>query len=280
MTRAALLLSILAFVPALQAAERLPLWEVGIGGGALQTPDYRGAGQSHTYPYPFIMPIYRGRYLKADEEGISGVLSASDRLRFDFSLYGNVPVGNDNDAREGMDDLDPLVEIGPMLRYKAWKGEAPRQSLILDTPVRAAFALGHGIDYVGYTIGPRLTYRRELDLLGQTWKWPISIEALWSSQGLNRYFYQVDPQYATATRPAYAADAGYAGTRFRTSIYRRDRNKLISLYAVYDSVQGAVFEDSPLVERDGGLTVGFLLMWFPFQSDELVEVKQWEWNTE
>ena len=280
MTRAALLLSSLLLALVARATERLPIWEVGVGGGVLHMPDYRGADQSHTYPYPFIMPIYRGRVLRADEEGIKGVLGASERFRFDLSFYGNLPVGSDNDARDDMPTLDPLLEVGPMVRYKAWKAGNPQQSLILDLPVRAAIAIGHGVDYVGYTIGPRLTYRRELDLFGRDWKWPISVEALWGSRDLNQYFYQVDPEYATPTRPAFDADAGYAGTRFRTSIYRRDRDKLISLYAVYDEVRGAVFHDSPLVERDGGLTLGFLLVWFPFQSGELVDVKQWEWNTE
>jgi outer membrane scaffolding protein for murein synthesis (MipA/OmpV family) len=280
MTRIAVLISMLALaVPPVPAAQ-LPAWEIGIGGGALRIPDYRGAGEAGTYPYPFIMPIYRGRRLQADEEGIKGVLGESSRFRFDVSVFGSVPVNSDNGARKGMDDLDPVLEIGPMLRYKAWKGSDPQQSVIIDAPVRAGIAIGNGIDYVGYAVTPRISYRRELGLLGRAWKWSISGEALWGSEGLHRYYYQVDPADATATRPAYDADAGYGGTRFRTSVYHRDRNKLISFYAVYDNVQGAVFEDSPLVERDGGFTVGFVVTWFLLQSDELVEVKQWEWNTE
>lgn len=278
MARNLVILVLLGCVLPPASAEQLPRWELGLGGGALRVPDYRGAGEANTYPYPFIMPIYRGRHLQADEEGIKGVLGESNRLRMDVSVYGNVPVGNDNDARAGMPRLDPLLELGPMLRYKPWSGSAPRQSLIVDLPVRAAIALGDGVDYVGYELGPRVSYRRELGLFGRAWRWSVSGEALWGSGGLNRYFYQVDPTQVTPTRPAYAADAGYAGTRFRTSIYHRDRGKLISLYLVYDSVRGAVFEDSPLVERDGGFTVGFVVTWFLLQSKDLVEVNQWEWN--
>jgi outer membrane scaffolding protein for murein synthesis (MipA/OmpV family) len=280
MTRTAALLTLLALATPPALAEELPAWELGIGGGALRIPDYRGSSESGTYPYPFIMPIYRGRHLQADEEGIKGVLGESSRFRFDISVYGNVPVTSDNKARDGMDDLDPLLQIGPMLRYKAWKAYEPQQSLIIDLPVRASIAIGGGIDYVGYEVSPRISYRRELGLFDQNWKWSISGEALWGSAGLNRYYYQVDPPDATPTRPAYDADAGFAGTRFRTSVYHRDRNKLISFYAVYDDVQGAVFDDSPLVEQNGGFTVGFVVTWFLLQSDDLVEVKQWEWNTE
>ncbi|MGB5835400.1 MAG: MipA/OmpV family protein [Thiohalocapsa sp.] len=275
-----MLLSILTIALPPAMAEKLPAWELGLGGGALHIPDYRGAGQAGTYPYPFVMPIYRGTYFQADEEGIKGILGESSRFRLDISLYGNVPVSSDNDAREGMDDLDPLLEIGPMLRYKAWKASESRQSVIIDLPIRAAIAVGRGVDYVGYSVTPRLSYRRKLSLFDDPWKWSISGEAIWGSGGLNRYYYQVDPADATATRPAYVADAGYGGTRFRTSIYQRDRNKLLSFYAVYDNVQGAVYDDSPLVEQEGGFTVGFVVTWFLMQSKELVEVNQWEWKTD
>lgn len=260
-------------------AEKLPIWELGFGGGVLRIPDYRGSDESGTYPYPFIMPIYRGRYFRADEEGIKGILSESDRFRLDLSFYGNVPVNDENKARKGMDELDPIVEVGPMLRYKAWSSPRNRQAVILELPVRAALAIGDGVDAVGYQITPRLSYRRTFDLFERTWKWSVTGGAIWSSEGLNRYFYEVSPTDATLTRPAYRPDAGFAGTRLRTNLYHRDRDKLISLYAVYDNVDGAVFQDSPLVKRDGGLTFGFLVTWFFFQSKEMVDVKQWEWDS-
>ena len=263
-----------------ESAEKLPMWELGLGGGVIRIPDYRGSSEAGTYPYPFIMPIYRGRRVQADEEGIKGILGESSRLRLDFSVYGNVPVTSDNKARTGMDDLDPILEIGPMLRYKAWKSSNPRQSVILDAPVRAALSVGNGVDYVGLAVTPRVSYRRQFDLFDKPWKWSISGEALWGSEGLHRYYYQVDPEDATAQRPAYDADAGFGGTRVRASLYHRDLDKLISFYAVYDSVHDAVFEDSPLVEQNSGFTVGFVVTWFLFQSENLVEVKQWEWNTE
>lgn len=273
----------LLMAPAAVYAEKLPLWELGFGGGVIRIPDYRGSDEAGVYPYPFIMPVYRGRFLQADEEGIKGVLGESSRLRLDLSFYGNVPVSNDNDARKGMDDLDPILELGPMLRYKPWQRPEHRQSIIFDVPVRAAIAFGKGLEYVGFGVTPRLSYRRTLGPVGgkrggRNWKWSISGEALWGSGGLHRYYYQVDPADATAARPAYDAAAGFGGTRFRTSVYRRNPKQLVSFYAVYDNVSGAVFEDSPLVRRDGGFTVGFVVTWFLAQSNKLVEVRQWEWN--
>lgn len=259
-------------------AEKLPQWEIGLGGGALSVPDYRGSSESQVYPYPFVFPVYRGRHLQADEEGIKGMLLESDRLRFDISYDGNVPVKNDSDARRGMDSLDPTVQIGPMLRYKLWTSDANHQSVIVDLPLRAAFAVGSGIEHIGYTAFPRIAYRRQVNLLDKKWKWSLTGGALFGSEDFHRYYYQVDPKDATPTRPAYEADGGYGGTRFITSLYHRDHNKLISFYAMYDSIKDAEFSDSPLVEQDSGVTVGFLITWFLFQSKDLVDVKQWEWT--
>lgn len=262
------------------AQERLPVWELGLGGGVIRIPDYRGSDESSTYPYPFIMPIFRGRRLQADEEGIKGVLGETSRLRLDVSLDGNVPVTSDNEARRGMDELDPVFQIGPMLRYKPWKSPINQRSVILDLPVRAAIAVGSGINYVGHAITPRISYRQRLKLPGGSWKWSTGLSALYGSQGLHDYYYEVSPRDATSYRPAYRAEAGYGGWRLQTNLYRRDPKKLISFYALYDDVRGATFSDSPLVRSDGGFTFGFLVTWFFIQSKDLVEVQQWEWQSD
>jgi outer membrane scaffolding protein for murein synthesis (MipA/OmpV family) len=272
-------LSVLALLLAPVArAEKLPLWEIGVGGGVLSVPEYRGSAESRVYPYPFVFPVYRGRHLQADEEGIKGMLLESDRFRFDISYDGNVPVKSESDARRGMDTLDPTVQIGPALRFKLWDSDASSQSVIADLPVRAAFAVGSGLEHVGYTAFPRAAYRREVRLLDRPWKWSLTGGALFGSEGFHRYYYQVDPVDATPERPVYEAGAGYGGLRFITTLYHRDRDKLISVFAAYDDVKDAVFFDSPLVERRSGITVGFLVTWFLFQSEDLVEVKQWEWG--
>ena len=285
MKRSSALLVGLLLAPTIVLAEMLPRWEIGFGGGVIRIPDYRGSDETGVYPYPFVLPIYRGRFLQADEEGIRGVLGESNRFRFDLSFFGNVPVSNDNDARKGMDDLDPIVEIGPMLRYKPWQTPTHQQSLIFDVPVRAAITIGRHIESVGFSVTPRLSYRRAVSAPGskrdaRNWKWSLSGEALWGSGGLHRYYYQVDPEDATAWRPAYDAEAGYGGTRFRTSLYRRDPARLVSFYAVYDNVSGAIFDDSPLVRQQGGFTVGFVVTWFLAQSDQSVDIRQWEWSND
>jgi outer membrane protein len=256
-----------------------PLWEIGFGGGVLSLPDYRGAGQSHVYVYPFVLPFYRGSVLRSDEEGIRGLFFKSDRVKLDVSLDGSVSVGSGQDpARAGMSDLAPTVQIGPMFRYLLWgRSNGRAQALSLDLPVRAAFAIHSGVEHIGYTAYPSLTYRQDLRFGSQAWQLRLSGGPMWGSKAYNSYFYQVPPEDAIPGRPAYDADAGYGGLRLLGNLYHRQGNFLVSFYAVFDSVKGAVFHDSPLVQRDTGLTVGFLLSWFLVRSHQMVETTGFDW---
>ena len=139
-------------------AEEKPLWEVGIGVAGLYLPDYRGSdeGQFYALPYPYI--IYRGDFLRVDRDRISGRIFETDRLLLDVSFYGSVPVDSDNnDARRGMDDLDPTFEVGPALDVILLKGERDRYKLSLNLPVRAVFSTDFSdIHHRGWVFSPRL----------------------------------------------------------------------------------------------------------------------------
>ena len=270
---------LLASTANLALAGRVPLWEVGVGGGLLTLPDYRGSDRSKVYPYPFLLAYLRGRILQADERGIRGLFFESDRFKLDVSLDGSVPVSSsDNPAREGMSDLAPSFQVGPMLRFLLWEGSsAEGQSLSLDLPVRAAFAIDGGLKHLGYTAYPHLSYRRTVQIGAQDWHLNLSGGPLWGSDGYHRYFYSVSPAEATPNRPSYDAEGGYSGMRVMFTAYHRTPEWLVSVYGVYDSVQGAVFSDSPLVTQDSGVTVGFLATWFLFRSDRTVETNGRDW---
>jgi len=267
----------LCLLPPLAAAERLPLWEVGVGGGLLRLPDYRGAGHARTYPFPLVLPFYRGRYLRSDEQGVRGELLRSRRLRLDFSVDGGVPVdSDDNPQRRGMPDLDATLQLGPALNVKLWEGEAPRRSLVLFLPLRAVWrADTDGLSAVGATFSPQLTYHRRVALAGCPWKLGLTAGLEFGDEGFHDYYYQVAPAYAAAGRPAFDARGGFAGYRFIGTFHCRYGDKWISLFGRYDRVDGAVFEDSPLVGRRDGLTVGFLVSWMIWRSRRQVEVVDW-----
>src|SRR5947207_304785 len=47
-------------------AEPRPLWEFGLGAGALVFNDYRGAATVHVYPVPVPYLVYRGKFLRSN----------------------------------------------------------------------------------------------------------------------------------------------------------------------------------------------------------------------
>ena len=59
-------------------AKEAPLWEVGLGAGAIAFQDYRGSDTTHAYPLPVPYIVYNGKFLKADRDGVRGTLFNQD----------------------------------------------------------------------------------------------------------------------------------------------------------------------------------------------------------
>jgi hypothetical protein len=80
--------------PAQMRAAEEPLWEAGLGIGALGYNDYRGANSSHAYPVPVPYFLYNGPVLKTDRDGVHAALfhqpwvwqSGDRRIRWDLRL--------------------------------------------------------------------------------------------------------------------------------------------------------------------------------------------------
>src|SRR5689334_950028 len=89
-------------LPLVSQAEQKPLWEAGLGIGAVSFPDYRGSDENSVYPVPVPYFVYRGKFLKADREGVRGELFDKRYLELSFSMHASTPVRDDNKARKGM----------------------------------------------------------------------------------------------------------------------------------------------------------------------------------
>jgi outer membrane scaffolding protein for murein synthesis (MipA/OmpV family) len=95
---------------------------------------------------------------------------------------------------------------------------------------------------------------------------------LFADHRYHDYFYSVAQQYATASRPAYQATGGYAGTQFITALSKRYPRYWVGAYVRYDSLSGAVFADSPLVLRNSYWSAGIGIAWIIHTSAQMVEV--------
>jgi outer membrane scaffolding protein for murein synthesis (MipA/OmpV family) len=238
----------------------LPLWEAGIGAGALRVPHYRGSDQRHDWLLPVPYFVYRGTIFKSDRDGTRAVLLDTQRMDVDLSLDASPPTRTgDNRARAGMADLSATLEVGPNVNVMLGKGTQGGTGWKLDlrVPLRAAFTVGAHPHAIGWTSTPVLN----LDLDVQGWSVGLQGGPLLATRRYHRYFYSVASADATATRPAYAAPGGYAGWGLTVSASRRVGDWWLAAFARTDSVAGAAFEGSPLVRQRHNATYGFAASW-------------------
>jgi MipA family protein len=254
-------------------AQLRPEWEFGLGATALTLPDYRGSDESRDYLLPFPYLIYRGEHLRVDRQGVRGILFESDRVELNLSLYATPPVDKDNRARQGMPELDPTIEIGPRLDYTLAREREREWSFEMRLPVRAAIATDFShTRHIGYVTYPHLHLFMRPMIAGVKWNLGVQGGPLFATREYHEYFYGVDPQFATPERPAFDASSGYSGTLALVSLSRRFPRFWVGAFARYDTLKGAVFEDSPLVRRDYAFMAGIAVAWVFAESEKKVEV--------
>jgi outer membrane protein len=239
-------------------------WEAGVVVGGGRVPDYPGADQSHTRGLVAPVFIYRGPILRVDPGGIRGRLLNTPDWRFDLSGTAAFNARN-NEARAGMPGLDYLFGVGPQLVYKGLRHAPGAPTLHLKA--RAVMSTDfHRIDGRGATFDPELRWRLR-PLAGSTAVLTVSVQPTWASRSLQQYFYEVPPNQATPTRPAYSARAGYLGTQLALGLSRRVSDSLewfVSARAL--SLHGAANADSPLMRASSNFSVGAGVVWTPWRS--------------
>lgn len=260
---AALLLAAVVSRPAAAQSsgqDVLPLWEAGIGAAGLTAPAYPGADDrtARLLPVPYL--LYRGEVLRADQSGIGARLFRSERLEFDVGLAGALPSDSDDvEVRAGMPDLGALFEFGPRLKIRV-ADPGPDSRLRAELPLRAVIEARGGLRRQGWTFEPKLAYEKR----GARGRWTMEANAsvVFGDRRINRYFYEVAPQYATAARPRYAADAGLVLARIGLFATRRVNPDLrLFGFVRLESYAGSANRDSPLHLRSTGTSAGIGLAW-------------------
>lgn len=252
-------------------AKEAPLFEFGLGLGAIAFQDYRGSDTAHAYPLPIPYVIYRGKFLKADREGVRGTLFDQDWVELNLSGNATTPVKNDR-ARSGMPDLQSTVELGPALNFHLLKLDHARVKFDLRMPLRAAITVEAAPKYIGWTFTPQFALD-VVDPLGYAgWNAGFLVGPLFADNRYHDYFYSVAPRYALPSRPQYQATSGYAGTQAITALSKRFPNYWLGAYVRHDTLSGAAFADSPLVQRNSYWSAGFGFAWMIHTSSETVAV--------
>lgn len=268
--RAALLmlLALMACAPGLRAedgpAAKDSRYELGVGVGVVRFPYYPGAAESRTLALPFPYFVFHSPHLDVSRDRVRGKLFKDDRWALDVDFGGSVAVDSTRvPERQGMPDLDWLGEVGPALRYRAWRSDDGGTEVDGVLPVRVAMsAQGLTLHHRGWVTAPRLEWH---DFIAGTGADHLSLDSAFTVIYVDRsyadYYYSVAPQYATAGRPAYAAPGGYAGWRANAGFSWHRGDRVYGAFVNYTSLHGAAFQSSPLVSEAGGWSFGVALSW-------------------
>jgi len=267
----AILLTLAVFLsPPGACGEEKPLWEAGVGAALLHMPDYRGSDESRflLLPYPYL--VYRGDIFRVERERISGRIFKTDDVLLDVSLFGNVPVDSSkNEARRDMPDLDPTFEVGPSLNITLLDNREGAYKWSLVLPFRAVFSTDFSsVRHEGWLWNPRLVFEKSDILPESGLNLGISAGPVFGDRGYHRYFYSVEPSYATASRPSYDAGGGYSGSTLSIGLNKKMEPWIFNLFVSVDFLQGAVIEDSPLVKKKCSIMSGISVSWVFLQSEK------------
>lgn len=238
-------------------------WTFGVGIAAARFSHYLGSEQSRSVLLPFPYIHYQSKTTTIDRDGIKRNFLTGKNWDITLSGSGEIRVeSEDNRARTGMPDLDWVLAIGPVLNYhlKDDKSQSIRWH------IRKAFTFDDGIESVGWLSNLGLRQRFEMpDIQWGQADLTASVNLLYGSSKYNNYFYGVAPQYATATRAKYQADAGFAGSQL-TLVYslknhpNQDKFRA-NIFLRATNLNGSEFEHSPLVTQTTNVNFGVSYAW-------------------
>jgi outer membrane scaffolding protein for murein synthesis (MipA/OmpV family) len=227
-------------------------YQLGLGMGVVTYPSYIGSKSTHQIiaPIPYIR--YQSEKTTIGKGGISRKLFDNNDLSLDLSLGASLPVDSDNARpREGMHDLDFALELGPRLRYTFYKDEEHKVSVNL--PLRAVVSINtEKLDTQGFLFTPNLNYQLKLNNV----QFKLKTGPLWADKEYHNYFYGVAKQYETVNRKSYDAQRGYNGYRNTLSVKYKQGAWNYGAFISHFNIDGAVFENSPLIETKNGLFLG------------------------
>lgn len=242
---------ILLFSSLSQAEERAK-WALGLGAGWLQ--DYPGSDQGRIRFLPF--PVYRGKTFRIDRAtGVEGKVFDTSRLSFSWNFIFQFPTESEAiTVRKGMPNLDWVLSIGPQMKYVLWRSS--NQTFFFRFPARLNTCTNFSkvTRFCGIAFNPGFRHAIRTKKYGD---FTARLEAFSHTSEYHQYFYEVHPDYATASRPAFHARSGFLGTV--TGLFHSLPFKgweLVSSFNVYEYGMN-VNRESPLFRKTTNLAVFF-----------------------
>ena len=246
------------------------LWEWHLAAFGRYGPAYPASKETQFNFVPVPIPVYRGRFLRLFEDSespIRGRIFNWQRVKLDLDFDFNFPVDSGQiDARQGMPDLDLMLEAGPEIELEFANQERFEGTWALALQTRAAASFD-GLDptYRGIAYGAELRYVAHLS---ERDDFKLRVTPTFASSRYMEYFYGVDPEFAAGERSAYEARSGYLGTGVTVNWIRQLTEKLRLVVAVrMDLHSGARNQDSPLFTRTTTAGIQGALLYRFWQSE-------------
>jgi MipA family protein len=249
-----------------------PQYELGAGFIMLNVPDYPGSDNNRFRVVPFPYYIYRGKYLRADDEGTRARLFSSKYHETGLSLSFNFPVRSGNNlARSGIPDLDALAGFGPRFLFRLMTDQTHRRlNFSISTRTMFSYDLGTRFKTQGLSVQPSLNYWQKFFGTDTTFFSSMSLEV--ASAELHQFFYQVDDQYQNPSRPSYHARAGLMETSISAGFGQNLWDDIfVFLAGSWRNLDWAQNRDSPLVASRNNTAIVFGLVWTFYESEAKVQ---------
>lgn len=245
------------------SSSRQSKFEWGAGMLSIKGAHYRGSDQSREWFIPIPYFSYSSERVEAESSFIRGTFFENDWFAFKLSILVGLNVESEkNRARSGMPNLDYTFEAGPMVIFKLWNSQKSGQSLTLEAPFRQVHVTDlsyvdrvgfFGVPFINYKLLPREDFYK--------WGFEASLAYMWGSKKYHQYFYGVDQQFATATRPRYVANSGYSGTQLTLILNKRWKDLILVPFYRFDWLGGVSFANSPLFRKNSYQVGGLAFFW-------------------
>lgn len=245
-TRAIMLLFFLSSISS--ASEDKPLWEYGLGVGAIRYAHYPASDQYSELTLPFPTFQYRGEILRADDQdGGRAYLFKKNNWSLQFSGSGRVPLDSSkNSTREGMENIPLVINAGPQVVYSdnyAWefKISAFPSFKVDDRSFKTNGGIAKAHILYNWYVGPVDSGYTSVSFSGT-----LALSSTMASQEFNATYYEVSTQDATPHRPPHRATEGVLENQI--SYFQRVNSGKLSLYlgASYSDFSMSTNRHSPL----------------------------------
>ena len=219
-------------------------WDGYLGAGAMFMPKYAGSADSKTRLVPLVMLEYEETaYIHLDRAGAR--LWNTDDKKMAFGIAAQPRFGfhaKDGDRLTGMSTRRDAIEGGATFEW-----ELPQVSL----------SAAYFTDWSDTSGGQSSRFSMDHQLMDKgPWDLSVYLDLDYAHAKIVQYYFGVQTDEATATRPPYQPGAAVISSLGFTGAYKLNKNYALLFGSELTSL-GAAAADSPLVQRKTGLTSYF-----------------------